>query len=151
MVNQQSSPNRFSSMLGRTKEIFLGPQHEYEDDEMAPTPSMKESPTPAPTRASQQIRMQSAMGNKVTIRRNVKGLEDCDIIADGLKNGDYQIVNTEKALPKDAERIIDFLNGVIYALNGKVKNIGDKVYLYVPSSVTLETDEGAPKRRPLSL
>jgi cell division inhibitor SepF len=41
------------------------------------------------------------------------------------------------------ERIIDFLNGVCYALDGTVERVGDKVYMFVPANVAVEVDSGA--------
>jgi cell division inhibitor SepF len=42
-----------------------------------------------------------------------------------------------------AERIIDFLNGVTYALDGTVEKIGDKVYLFAPANIEVELDAGS--------
>jgi cell division inhibitor SepF len=62
--------------------------------------------------------------------------------ADGLKGGHQQIVNLEAADPDLAERILDFLSGVTYALDGSVDRIGDKVYLFAPANVHVEVDGG---------
>jgi cell division inhibitor SepF len=70
-----------------------------------------------------------------------KSFEDARLAADGLKDGRQQIVNLEKASPEMSERIIDFLNGVTYALNGFVEKIGDKIYLFAPSNVVIESTE----------
>ena len=63
--------------------------------------------------------------------------------ADGLKGGEHQIVNLERATPQMGERIIDFLNGVCYALDGTVERVGEKVYMFVPANVPVEVDNGA--------
>jgi cell division inhibitor SepF len=41
------------------------------------------------------------------------------------------------------ERIVDFLNGVTYALDGTVERVGERVYMFVPANVTVEVDNGA--------
>ncbi len=40
-----------------------------------------------------------------------------------------------------SERIIDFLNGVTYALNGFVEKVGDHVYLFAPSNTVIEVPD----------
>ena len=39
------------------------------------------------------------------------------------------------------ERIIDFLNGATYALDGSVEKIGEMVYLFTPSSVIIDIED----------
>ena len=61
--------------------------------------------------------------------------------ADGLKDGQQQIVNLEQTPVEMAERIIDFLNGATYALDGSVEKIGEQVYLFTPASVIIDVEE----------
>jgi len=78
--------------------------------------------------------------NHVSIRLPMT-FEDARLAADGLKEGRQQIVNLEKTPQEMSERIIDFLNGVTYALNGFVEKVGDRVYLFAPSNVVIEVPE----------
>lgn len=61
-------------------------------------------------------------------------------VADRLKGGEPQIVNLEKTPPEVAERLIDFLNGVTYALDGYVEKIAEGAYLFTPSNVTIHAE-----------
>ncbi|MGC8667116.1 MAG: cell division protein SepF [Chthonomonadales bacterium] len=88
------------------------------------------------------IRLDTARAHRVAIRLNASVFNDARIAADGLKNGQQQIVNLEKAAPQMAERIIDFLSGVTYALDGTVDRVGEKVYLFAPANVEVELDAG---------
>jgi cell division inhibitor SepF len=88
------------------------------------------------------VRIDSVRGIRVAVRMNASAFTDARIAADGLKNGQQQIVNLESATPQMAERIIDFLNGVTYALDGCVEKIGDRVYLFAPANVDVEMDAG---------
>ncbi|HEY3297781.1 MAG TPA: cell division protein SepF, partial [Armatimonadota bacterium] len=67
-----------------------------------------------------------------------QSFEDARLAADGLKDGRQQIINLEKTTPEMSERIIDFLNGVTYALNGFVEKVGDRIYLFAPNNVLVE-------------
>ena len=71
------------------------------------------------------------------MRLNATVFNDARVAADGLKDGQQQIVNLERSAPDMAERIVDLLSGVTYALDGSVDRIGDKVYLFAPANVQL--------------
>ncbi len=91
-------------------------------------------------RSAASLRLQATRTGRVAVRLNAQVFEDAKVAADGLKNGEHQVVNLERATPQMAERIIDFLNGVIYALDGKVERVGDRVYMFVPANVAVEVD-----------
>lgn len=121
--------------FGTWKDMILG----YEPEEIEETSVA--SPPESRSRQS-ALRIQSARNSRVAVRRNVQVFEDARLAADGLKNGEQQIINLEQASPQMGERIIDFLNGVCYALDGTVERVGDRVYMFVPANVLVEVDEG---------
>lgn len=111
----------------------------YEPEEIEETAIV----SPQENRSRQaSLRIQSSRNSRVAVRRNVQVFEDARLAADGLKNGEQQIINLEQASPQMGERIIDFLNGVCYALDGTVERVGDRVYMFVPANVLVEVDEG---------
>jgi FtsZ-interacting cell division protein YlmF len=77
----------------------------------------------------------------VSVRRAIHSFEDARRAADGLKDGQQQIVNLEQTPADMTERITDFLNGATYALEGSVEKIGDQVFLFTPSTVTIEVED----------
>ena len=115
---------------------------EEPDDEETHAPVSTTTP-PAAGKQAQTLRLQMAKGGRVAIRLNAQVFEDAKIAADGLKGGEQQIVNLEKATPQMAERIIDFMNGVCYALDGTVERVGERVYMFVPANVAVDVDQGA--------
>jgi cell division inhibitor SepF len=80
--------------------------------------------------------------------RTPQSFDDARLAADGLKDGRQQVINLEKTTPEMSERIIDFLNGVTYALNGFVEKVGDRVYLFAPSNVLIEVPDDLHKVSP---
>ncbi|MEJ5251657.1 MAG: cell division protein SepF [Chthonomonadetes bacterium] len=66
-------------------------------------------------------------------------MEDAKRAADGLKAGHQQVVNFQYAEGRVRERIIDFLMGVVYALEGTVERVHEQVFLFAPASVQVET------------
>ncbi|HZT44174.1 MAG TPA: cell division protein SepF [Chthonomonadaceae bacterium] len=135
-MNAQPMPEDYEPKKGFwsrvTNGLFGTEEAEEEEMDIAATPG----------KAQQPLRLQSARGHRVSVRRNAQVFEDAKLAADGLKGGEHQIVNLERATPQMAERIIDFLNGVCYALDGTVERVGEKVYMFVPANVSVEIDEG---------
>ncbi len=116
---------------------------EPEEDPLDTTPPLTTDNAANARRQTQALRLQTTRGHKVAVRLNAQVFEDAKLAADGLKSGEQQIVNLERATPQMGERIIDFLNGVCYALDGTVERVGEKVYMFVPANVEVEVDSGA--------
>ncbi len=62
-------------------------------------------------------------------------VEEAGSICDCVKSGKAVIVNLEGVNHETAQRIVDFLGGVAYALDGDVQSITNKVLIVVPDSV----------------
>ena len=75
-----------------------------------------------------------------------KNLEDAQTVANCLRNKIPVIVNFEETAPEEVKRIMDFISGSNYALDGKVEVISQskKVYLFAPKNIDVEPN--APKK-----
>jgi cell division inhibitor SepF len=144
MIEPQPAPDGFErkSFWTKVKDTLLGAE-DPDDEEIEAAPGTASPASNAGNRKQTSLRIQSARTFNVAIRTNAQVFEDAKLAADGFKNGEQQIVNLERATPQMAERIIDFLNGVCYALDGTVERVGEKVYLFAPANVAVEVDEGA--------
>ncbi len=60
--------------------------------------------------------------------------------ADDLRDRKAVIVNMENVEPSMARRVVDFLSGCAYALDGKVKKIALATYLFCPHSMDVMGD-----------
>ena len=61
-------------------------------------------------------------------------------IADHLKNRSTVVLNLESTPKEEANRLLDFLSGVTYAGEGKIKKIANHTYLITPCHVDIEGD-----------
>lgn len=59
-------------------------------------------------------------------------------IADYLKSSNAVIVNLKRVTPDQAKRIVDFLSGTLYAIEGGLQKLGGGIFLCTPSSVPVE-------------
>lgn len=64
--------------------------------------------------------------------------EDSKDILDDIKANKVVILNLTKLDLETSDRLLDFISGGIYAMNAKLKTIGDEIYLCVPYGVDVE-------------
>jgi len=134
-VEPQEEYEPSKGLFTRVRERLFGIEEDEAEDE--------EAALAAEPRRRAAIRLESTRGIRVAVRLNASVFNDARVAADGLKSGQQQIVNLERAPSPMAERIIDFLSGVTYALDGSVERIGEKVYLFAPANVQIEMDGGS--------
>ena len=67
-------------------------------------------------------------------------LENASEIADHLKEKRTVVLNLESTNKDVARRLIDFLSGVAYAGEGKIKKVAANTYIITPYHVELEGD-----------
>ncbi len=77
-----------------------------------------------------------------------KSFDEAQEIIDDLKDGRPVIINFEETDRELARRIIDFISGGAYALDGSTEKISNYVFLFVPKGVeiTKETKKFWKKR-----
>lgn len=92
------------------------------------------------------FRVHSSRVSKVSVWLSVKSFTNAKDAADGLKQGRQEIINLEKASPEVCGRVIDFLSGVTYALDGTVEKIGERVYLFTPANVVVDVENAQGQR-----
>lgn len=69
-----------------------------------------------------------------------RNFEDVKEISDNLVNRCPVIVNLEHAEPDLAKRIVDFVSGATYALNGHEQKVGNGIFLFVPNNVDISSE-----------
>ena len=83
----------------------------------------------------------SSMSNKqevVLFRPN--SFNDTSKAADDLRSRKAVIVNMENVDKAMARRVVDFLSGCVYALDGDVKKIAQSAYLFCPHNMDIVGD-----------
>ena len=65
---------------------------------------------------------------------------DTSKAADDLRNRKAVIVNMENVDKAMARRVVDFLSGCVYALDGDVKKIAQSAYLFCPHNMEISGD-----------
>lgn len=131
--------NKFLSFLGR------GDDDEYDDDEYEGYDNEDEDITPLPKYQGQSKVVNigqnpNASGQvKVMIFEPTSYDEDAPAIVDSLKAKKVCIVNLETINDPDmAKTIFNFLNGAIYAMDGRIKKISKGIFLLAPDNTDID-------------
>ena len=94
----------------------------------------------APTGFSGQV-LNRSVGNKQEVVLFRPGsFNDTSKAADDLRNRKAVIVNMENVDKAMARRVVDFLSGCVYALDGDVKKIAQSAYLFCPHNMDIVGD-----------
>lgn len=78
---------------------------------------------------------------QVVLFKPVSFGEETRAIADELLKRHTVVLNLEKTEKEVSRRIVDFLSGVAYANNGKIKRIATNTFIITPYNVDLTGDD----------
>ena len=108
---------------------------EYEEDEQAPV-SDKSHPG---------LQLRQSYRYTVTVRRQITSFDDAMAAANGLKRGEQQILNLNATDIATRQKIVDFMCGVNFSQEGTWEEIGENIYLIVPSNAYVEVAPATPR------
>ncbi|MCH4188596.1 MAG: cell division protein SepF [Megasphaera sp.] len=126
---------------------------EYDDDEV-------EEEETRPQRRPAAVAPRSSLNYSGTQERPLKmmivepeSFDDSQSIADYLRDRKPVVINFESTSPDVSKRVVDFISGATYALDGNIQKVGRDIFLCVPSNVTVDRgkhDYGDFKAAPLA-
>ena len=114
---------------------------EFEDFEEPPhrEPAFDDRKTRVEDRRNKVVNIHATTQLKVVLVKPER-FENASEIADNLKDKRTVVLNLESTNKDVARRLIDFLSGVAYAGEGKIKKVAANTYLITPYSVDIEGD-----------
>lgn len=136
-MSTQEKPGLFSRIAGYFR---------YAEDDVEETESEEMSaPQGRPNKPSAADELRRSYNYTVTVRRQITAFDDAMAAANGLKRGDQQILNLSATDPVTRQKIVDFMCGVNFSLEGTWEEIGEHVYLIVPSTAFVEMAPPTPR------
>lgn len=97
------------------------------------------APAPAAPRGGKVVNLGAAQQSQVVLV-NPELYESAAEIADHLREKRTVVMNLENTQKDVARRLIDFLSGVAYALDGKIRRVANSTYIITPNNVDLMGD-----------
>ena len=120
---------------GRRVSPFAGAVADTSEAYEAPAPVISTS-TPSFTGHV----MSSMAGKQEVVLFHAKTFDDAAKAADELRNKKAVILNMENVDKSLTRRVVDFLSGAVYALDGSVKKIAQCTYLFCPHNMAVVGD-----------
>lgn len=134
--------SRFMNLIGVSDE-----EEELEPENRRQQPELRDEEEEHHEQPAQDARRGGGRSNIVSIhtQKNVRvvlneprSYEEAQEIADHLRSRRPVIVNLQRVRPEHGIRIVDFLSGTVYALNGSISKIGPNIFLCTPDSVEIQ-------------
>ena len=116
------------------------PAMEEEEDDFGFAPMTVSNSSAPATGFSGQILNMSASNKQEVVLFRPGSFNDTSKAADDLRNRKAVIVNMENVDKAMARRVVDFLSGCVYALDGDVKKIAQSAYLFCPHNMDIVGD-----------
>ena len=129
--------------IGDRFKDFIAPEEEYEEEQLELTEEEAEAVSPY-----------EKTGNSSAIPSNAnivlfepRNFDEAEEIGRHIKSKRACCVNLHRMPSEYRQRIIDFLSGVVYGVDGSIKKIGENVILCSPKNlqvsgdINLNTDE----------
>ena len=104
-----------------------------------PRESSRRKEVPAEERRNKVVNIHATTQLKVVLVKPER-FENASEIADQLKDKRTVVLNLESTNKDVARRLIDFLSGVAYAGEGKIKKVAANTYIITPYHVDIEGD-----------
>ena len=113
------------------------------DDQDSPfvdeRPRMERDRSPVDSRRGKVVNIHATTQLKVVLVKPER-FETASEIADHLKEKRTVVINLESTHKDIARRLVDFLSGVAYAGEGKIKKVAANTYIITPYSVDIQGD-----------
>ena len=134
---QQPAPSR-------RRRPAAAPVVEEEDDAFTgftatPAPAASAAPAASTGFTGHVVSASHAGKQEVVLFRPVN-FNDASKAADDLRSRKVVVVNLENVDKAMARRVVDFLSGCAYSLDGSVKKIAQAAYLFCPSNLVVNGD-----------
>lgn len=123
------------SIYGVENNLALNPRTQYEETYERPSKS-KVVNLPNSNRSSYEVMVVEP-----------RSFDDAANIVQYLKDRKTIVLNLHLLDKEQSQRTIDFVCGAAHALNGKPQKVGDLVFVFTPSNVTLSVEANPVKNK----
>jgi len=127
----------------RPNPVTAAPIEEDDDDDFGFGMAAPSAPAAAPAASAgfngHVVNMHSGPKQEVILFRPIS-FNDTSKAADELRNRKAVVLNLENVDKAMGRRVVDFLSGCVYAVDGSVKKIAQSAYLFCPHNMDVVGD-----------
>ncbi|GAB7387646.1 cell division protein SepF [Bacillaceae bacterium] len=118
---------------------FLGLEDEQEEEfELTDSEEKEAAPSSRWRSRNNVVSLHHAKEQTRLILMEPKAYDEAQEIADHLRNRRAVVINLQRLHPEQAKRIVDFLSGTVYALNGDIQKVGPNIFICTPDNVDVQ-------------
>lgn len=137
--------NRFMNFIGLEDSEYdeeSGTETMFNEPELDNVTSFSSRAKKRPATQNNVVSLPTSGQMKMIVYHPI-GYEDTQSIIDNLKSRKPVIVNMEDLEIECAQRILDFMAGAVYALNGTISKISRGIFLVVPTNYDVIGNNGS--------
>lgn len=132
--------NKMLNLVGwETEEEEVEDIAEETAEETSRVPNYLQSFSKKPQQQSKVVNIHSNSQFKVVIMQP-ESFDDARDVCDNLKNKKPVVVNLEHLTKETAQRVVDFLSGAVYAVDGEIQKVSTGIFMIAPSNVEVMGD-----------
>ncbi|HZK25264.1 MAG TPA: cell division protein SepF [Oscillospiraceae bacterium] len=115
---------------------FFGLMEEAEEEE---TYEEQDNPRQSSARKGTVLNLHTAKNMRLVITKPYEFAE-AQAIVDHIKNRKPVLVNMEETDKGEAKRIVDFICGATYALEGNMQKVSQQIFVFAPAQVEVNAE-----------
>ncbi len=115
----------------------LETQDEVVYEEESADPAAYGRANPFRTRSSRVVDIKGGQNASQVVVLQPADIDTAKEVSNHVRAGRTVICNFEKVEPKVAQRVVDFITGAAFALDGQVSPVSNSIFVIVPRSVSL--------------
>lgn len=133
--------NTIKSFIGiDTDDEYYDDEYYDEEDEIEEEePQDKKNPFTAKKTASKVVPINPGASNRIRIMKPADFNESTGI-ADEVKGGRLVIFDVDNLDSSDQRRVVDFISGTVYGVNGNIRRVSGTIFVAAPRSIDITGD-----------
>lgn len=129
--------NKILNIIGLEENIIDEvEQAEYEDKPVEEREELIEPNFQARGKKGKVVNMHTSSYVKVVVYQP-SSFDDTQNIIDNLKSRKPVVVNLDSLEPELAQRVLDFMSGAVYSLNGTIQKVSRGIFVLAPTNVDI--------------
>ncbi|MCI1986008.1 MAG: cell division protein SepF [Lactobacillus sp.] len=129
----------FDKLGSKFNSFFAMDADEAPQDDAPTAPTQPEKPKPQAFRGNKVVAMsQPTEKTAKIVVYEPRIYSDAKEIGSHLLNNKAVVVNFDRIDADSATRIVDFLTGLVFAISGEIKRIGEQIFLVTPANFQID-------------
>ena len=128
--------NKFLNFIGLEENIIEEPTEEMAEENQKGSKEELIEPAFQKNKKGKVVNIHQSSYVKVVVYQALT-YDDTQNIIDNLKNRKPIIVNLDSLEQDLAQRVLDFMSGAVYALDGTIQKVSRSIFVLVPSNIDI--------------